>query len=113
MAPICTATCASLRNIVLLHRVRDSLRAAGLAGCRRVGARKVRRPVRLPRAVVIRKGLLPTGMVAVELIPGVADFHRATVVLVLAVECAVIAVEAPHRRRPQPPAGPTPPVDRT
>src|SRR6266545_4531281 len=99
MASIRTTTCARLRNTTLLRRVCSSLRAAGLTGCRGVGAYKVRRPVRLPHAVIIRKRLLPMGMIAVKLIPRVADFHGATIVLVLAVEGAVIAVEAPDHRR--------------
>src|SRR5262249_44668163 len=105
MASIRTATCARLRNTTLLKRACSSFRAAGLTGRRVVGPHKVRRPVRLPRAVVIRERLLPMGMIAVELIPRVADFHGATIVLVLAVEGAVIAVEAPgHRRLPPPPS---------
>src|SRR5262249_2165665 len=112
MASIRTATCARLRNTTLLKRACSSFRAAGLTGRRVVGPHKVRRPVRLPRAVVIRERLLPMGMIAVELIPRVADFHGATIVLVLAVEGAVIAVEAPGHRRFQPPTGATYPIDR-
>src|SRR5262245_22022579 len=112
MASFRTATYARLRNVVSLHHIGYSLRAAGLAGCRGVGAYKVRRPVHLPGAVVIRKRLLPTGTISVELVPNVADFHGTAIVLVLAVELSVIALEASDHWRLHLPTGATYPIDR-
>src|SRR5262245_1363134 len=110
--PVRTVAYAPFLNTPLLQHRCGSHRSAGLAGFRRVGAYKVRRPVCLPRAVVIRKCLLPPGMIAVELIPCVADFHGATIVLVLAVELAVIAVEASDHWRFHLPTGATNPINR-
>src|ERR1700752_4548126 len=56
------------------------------------------------RTVVIRKRLLPTSMIAVELVPGEPDLHGAPVVHVLTVELAVVCIEATHNRRLQPAA---------
>src|SRR5262245_40564060 len=50
-----------------------ALRPASRARRRSVGAYEVCRPVGLPHAVVIRKRLLPTSMIAVDLVPGEPD----------------------------------------
>src|SRR6266566_9587589 len=90
----------------------STLGAAALADCRRVGAYEVCCPVCLPLAVVIGECLLPTGMIAVELVPLVADLHGTAVALVLAVELTVVAVEASNHRHIHLPAGATDPIDR-
>src|SRR5215510_2043654 len=110
--PSPSRTQARSSDTTLFHRIRDSLRATRFADRRRIGAYKVRRPVRFPGAVVIRERLFPMGMIAVELIPREAGFHGATIVLVLAVELAMISVEAPDHRRFQLPTGATYPIDR-
>src|SRR5262245_28075719 len=70
------------------------LRAARLADARRVGAGEVGGPVHLPGAAVVGEGLLPAGVIGVELGPGIAHGHRAAGVLVLAVELAALSAKA-------------------
>src|SRR5262245_12338787 len=89
-----------------------ALRAAGLADRGRVRAREVRGPVGFPMAVVVRERLVPARVVVVHLVPGEADLHRLAAVDVLAVELAVLAVEAADDGRLEPTALAADPVDR-
>src|SRR5262245_57152241 len=77
-----------------------------------VGAHEVCDPVGFPSVVVIRKRLLPTSMIAIELVPGETDFHGTPAVHVLAIELAVVAIEAAHDRRFQPTTRTAHPIDR-
>ena len=75
-----------------------TLRAPVIANRSSVGAREVGGPVRFPGASVVGEGLLPPGVVGVELGPGVPHRDRASAVLVLAEELTPIALEAADDR---------------
>jgi hypothetical protein len=90
----------------------SALRPAGIAHRGRIGAHEVRRPVGLPGAVVIRKGLLPAGVVAVQLVPDETDLDGSAVVGVLAVKLAALAIEAADHRCAHHAGGAAYPVDR-
>lgn len=73
--------------------------APTFACCGWVRTREFRDPIRLPCTVIVRKSLLPTSMIVVELSPSVLGLYRSTVINILAVEFALRTVEASEYSR--------------
>jgi hypothetical protein len=59
------------------------------------------RPIRFPGAIVVRKSLLPTNMIAIDLRLDDTGFYRLTVVDVLAKKFALCTVKAADHPRIQ------------